>query len=172
MRLYLDMDGVLMDFAAQAANWGVKDVPVYVHKSKHLWTVAEIAHDAALRPVMEFQSFWTTMKPMADAKVLWRWCAPLNPSVLTATPANEERREMCASSKLYSIRTHFDSGFTVPRFIACLRSEKAALSHPGAILVDDNPGNCAEWNAAGGTAILHKDAMSTIRVLREIFGEP
>ena len=37
------------------------------------------------------------------------------------------------------------------------------------MLVDDTLGNCQEWEAAGGIAIHHKDAATTIKRLRALF---
>ena len=105
---------------------------------------------------------------MKDAQLLWDFCRSLDPHILTATPVNAHYRDRCAKDKLDSVHKHFDFRFPADRFHAVLRSEKKALAKPGAILVDDMPPNCEEWNAAGGTAILHKDALSTIKILREL----
>ncbi len=88
--------------------------------------------------------------------------------MLTATPASANYKHRCAADKLHTIHRHFDPTFPVEHFHAVLRSEKRSYAHPGAILVDDMLPNCDEWTAAGGTAILHTDAVTTIRKLREL----
>ena len=171
MQLFLDMDGVLMDFESHKTKWLKPwEKRQYHHLPKDQWTAEEKERDAELHKVMALDEFWTTMQPMRDAHLLWDWCRPLHPHVLTATPNGAHYRERCARDKMGSIHQFFDSVFPAEHFHAVLRSEKQQYA-AGNVLVDDMPSNCAEWNAAGGTAILHKDAFSTIRILREIFGE-
>ncbi len=169
MILYLDMDGVLMDFDRHKekyiAPWEKR---TYHHLPRAEWTAEEKERDAELHRIMALPDFWTTMEPMPDAYMLWGFCRPFHPHVLTATPNNAHYRERCAKDKLKRIHELFDSRFPVEDFHAVLRSEKKAHALPGHILVDDMAPNCDEWTANGGTAILHKDALSTIRILREI----
>ena len=167
---YLDMDGVLMDFDGHILKWGCNwKGATYHHKPESEWTPEQATNDKRYKTAMADHEFWATMRPMRDAKLLWDFCAPFKPHVLTATPAGAAYRDRCATDKLDSLRRHFDTGFPLARFHAVLRSEKKHLAKPGAVLVDDMLPNCEEWNAAGGTAILHKDALSTIKILREIF---
>ena len=169
MQLYLDMDGVLMDFDRKKikhmAPWEKR---AYHHLPRREWTAEETLRDAELHKVMALPDFWTTMEPMPDAYLLWNFCRPYHPHVLTATPANAHYRERCTKDKLRSIHHLFDSRFPVQDFHACLRHEKRAHAMPGHVLVDDMLPNCDEWTEAGGTAILHTDAVSTIRKLQEL----
>jgi hypothetical protein len=169
MKLYLDMDGVLMDFNGHKSRylppWEKRE---YHHLPRSEWTAEEAARDAELHTVMKRREFWTTMQPMPDAHVLWSYCRPLRPKVLTATPTGAVYAACCANDKLKSIFTHFDSTFPVEDFHAVLRSEKRNHAMPGHILVDDMHANCVEWTEAGGLAILHTDAISTIRKLKEL----
>ena len=170
MSLYLDLDGVLMDFDGHIRQWGCDwRGPVYHHKPESEWTEEQAANDKRYKEVMAEHSFWQTMPPMKDAMLLWDFCRAHDPHILTATPAGAKYRERCAWDKLTSVHKHFDPHFRSERFHAVLRSEKKHFAKPGAVLVDDMLPNCEEWNAAGGTAILHKDALSTIKILREIF---
>jgi hypothetical protein len=175
MRLYLDMDGVLMDYDQHILKW--LNPPwtgrTYHHLPHDQWTAEETANDQRYKDAMADPEFWATMPPMADAHLLWHWCKPYQPHILTATPANATYRDRCANDKFRSIWTHFDPVFPTSNFWAVLRSEKRlhAGSHENgdrAILVDDMVPNCQEWQEAGGIAILHTDAISTIRKLEEI----
>lgn len=175
--LYLDMDGVLMDFDGQRKRYmSPWESRHYHHLPKTEWTEEEKARDAELHKVMAMHDFWTTMRPMPDAYVLWTYCRPLLPHVLTATPNNITYRDRCATDKANSIRKHFDPVFPQERFHAVLRSDKSKFAYEGHpqgnvrnVLVDDHPANCAEWEAAGGTAIIHHDALTTIRKLQELY---
>lgn len=174
MRLFLDMDGVLMNFEGHVRKHGFWwEGPTYHHLPESEWTEAQATNDRKYKDLMATPDFWTTMEPMADAHMLWNYCRPLGAQVLTATPAKAAYRDRCANDKLRSIHQHFDPTFPSHDFHAVLRSEKRkfAGSHENgdrAILVDDMEPNCREWTEAGGIAILHRDAVSTIRILREI----
>lgn len=172
--IHLDMDGVLMDFNRQLRASGLfvwDEVPgnrVYHHLPRDQWQPAELDHDKHISALMGTDAFWRDMPAMADGKLLWKHCAAYLHCVLTARPNNEAAAERVSRHKTASIRNLFDRQFPMTRMNICLRSEKKLLAKPGHVLVDDLPGNCHEWEAAGGTAILHKDALSTIRILEEI----
>lgn len=171
MHLFLDMDGVLMDFNRAMREQGVVDNEThFIHKPRSEWTPSQVDLDRRVREVMEREDFWPNIPPMPDAHMLWNWCRPIGPRILTATPNVTDFRDRIADQKRQSIFKCFDPIFPAERIHVCLRAEKAQYA-PGNVLVDDMPSNCTEWNAAGGMAILHKDAFTTIRVLREIFGE-
>jgi hypothetical protein len=168
--LYLDMDGVLMDFESHIAKWGCRwHGDPYIHKPFEQWTPEQRSNDILYKHVMAKQDFWRTMQPMTDAYILWNYCRLHNPHVLTATPHSATYRDRCAADKARSIREFFDPVFPQEQFHAVLRKEKRNFAKPGAVLVDDLPHNCHEWTKAGGTAILHKDALTTIRILQEIY---
>lgn len=174
--LYLDMDGVLMDYEGAIVAHGVpryKDGTHWISRPRMEWPQEMIDADRAYVECMTRPNFWLDIKPMHDAAELWAFARPFNAIVLTATPPERPGdttissiRERIASDKRTSIREHFDATFPLDRIITCLRHEKANFARPGAFLVDDTPGNCAEWEALGGTAILHTDAASTILALK------
>lgn len=168
--IYLDMDGVLMDFESHISKWLAPPWAgrTYHYLPKSEWTEEEQANDLRYQNAMEDHTFWRTMPPMSDAHLLWNFCRPWGHHIMTATPSNATYRARCSADKLHSIHKHFDPVFPIQQFNAVLRSEKASFAKPGAILVDDMPANCKEWCEAGGTAILHTDALSTIRKLQEL----
>lgn len=176
MKVYLDMDGVLMDFDRALIDNGLfvwahrPGNRTYHHLPPDKWTEEEAEHDRDISKLMGTSEFWDGIKPMADAHMLWNYCRGLHPEVLTARPRNEEAAERVSAAKIRSIHAHFDPIFPVDYINICLRSEKAMFAG-GNILVDDLPGNCEDWTAAGGTAILHVDALTTIRKLSEIYHE-
>lgn len=170
MKLYLDMDGVLMDFEGHVRKHGFWwSGPTYHHLPESEWTEEQTTNDRKYKALMATPEFWKTMSPMADAHLLWSYCRPFHPHILTATPAGATYRARCRADKFNSVHVYFDPTFPVEDFHAVLRSEKQAHAMPGHVLVDDMAANCEEWTRAGGTAILHRDAVSTIRILREIF---
>lgn len=172
MQLYLDMDGVLMDFEGAIAAHGIvpyADGLLWLHRPRSEWPPEMVAADAAYVDVMNLPTFWPSIEPMSDAHVLWDFCKQFDPSILTAAPNKTDQRERITRQKRESIWRCFDPTMAADRIHVCLRSEKAALSHSNAVLVDDNPANCSEWIKEGGIAVLHRDAVSSIRILRELF---
>lgn len=171
MTLYLDMDGVLMDYEGGIAASGVVPYPhgkQYIHKPRSEWPQEMIDADAAYVACMARDDFWLGLKVLPDAKLLWGFAKRFHHHVLTALPNRmEDYSKRIADDKRLSLRQHF--GY-IPdyRIHTCLRHEKASYARPGAVLVDDTPANCEEWNKAGGTAVHHKDSISTIRVLNEL----
>lgn len=170
MDIYLDMDGVLTDYGKHILAWGCDwKGDLYHHLPPHQWTEEQATNDKKYRDAMADPKFWSTMPPMADAYVLWSFCRGFQgqPKVLTATPTNAHYRDRCATDKLATIHRYFDPTFPHESFHAVLRSEKKQYA-AGNLLVDDMRPNCEEWVSAGGTAILHTDAITTITKLREL----
>jgi len=152
-----------------------KDGAHWISRPRHEWPQEMIDADVAYVACMEKETFWSSIKPMHDAKLLWHFCRSYNPEILTAAPTDrpgETRfsliRDRIAQDKRDSIHRHFDIIFPAERIHVCLRHEKSKFAAPGHILVDDTPGNCHEWTEAGGTAVLHTDAITTIKKLREL----
>lgn len=172
MHLFLDMDGVLMDYESHTDKWLSPRWAgrVYHHLPFDQWTPEEVTNDRRYKDAMADLYFWRTMRPMADAGILWSFCRTMRPRILTATPHGATYAARCANDKLATIHQHFDPTFPVEDFHAVLRSEKAlfAADGPHCVLVDDMLPNCLEWAKAGGTPILHRDAISTIRKLEEL----
>lgn len=176
MRLFLDLDGVLLDFERAIAEHGIETYPEsrnYIHLPENQWPPEMVEADKAYKAVMERPDFWNTLRPMKDAHKLWCYCllhfSPF--SVLTAVPKDTKRQFDIGIQKRHSIWKHFSSTFPYDNIIVCKRSEKASYCRFGDILVDDTPANCREWEAAGGIAILHVSAENTIERLRTILQE-
>lgn len=171
MRVYLDMDGVLADFNAHMAWFGVEDNEThFIHKPREQWTPSQIDLDRRVRLVMERADFWPTIPVMPGAKLLWDFCCQhFEVYVLTATPNITETRERIARQKREWIRRELGP-MPDERIVVCLRSEKKKYAKADAILVDDMPSNCDEWMKAGGAALLFKDAHDTIKHLTKLLG--
>lgn len=181
MKLYIDMDGVLMNYEGAIREAGVVPYPegaIWISKPRNTWPPEMVAADKAYVECMLRPDFWSGIKPMLDARILWDFCISLQApmDVLSAAPTDRngetkfaEIKHLIAQDKRRSIWTYFDPHFPGDAIRICLRHEKASFAEPDAILIDDTPGNCEEWTARGGIAILHTDAITTIRKLKEIF---
>ncbi|HYZ22672.1 MAG TPA: hypothetical protein VE690_10995 [Rhodopila sp.] len=129
MKLFLDLDGVLADFDAgvQAVTGRRPEEPPI----KTMW--AALARAPA---------FFETLRFMTDAEVLWAFCKPHHPTILTGLPrgtwAPEQKKRWVANML----------GAHVP-IITCMTHEKPRWSGPGHVLVDDRPDDPAGLGEEG-----------------------
>jgi hypothetical protein len=148
MKLYLDLDGVLADF-----DRGVEAVtgrrPEEMPR-REMWRALARAPD-----------FYGTLELMHDAEVLWEFCRPHEPTILTGLPlgdwAPEQKRRWVASML----------GPDVP-IIACMARDKHRYSGAGHVLVDDRASTREAWERAGGVFIHHVSAERSIAELQKL----
>jgi hypothetical protein len=148
MKLFLDLDGVLADF-----DRGVEAVTGKRPDQQH---IRQMWKALAREP-----DFYGTLDMMHNAQVLWEFCKPYHPTILTGLPlgdwAPEQKRRWVAAML----------GADVP-VITCMTREKHRFSGPGHVLVDDRAGTRVPWEAAGGTFILHTQAARSIAELKRL----
>lgn len=169
--LYLDMDGVLADFDTAATARGVINVESYIHLEKEHWSDDQIEHDKQLRVCMNDDDFWASIPPFKNVVQFYDAILRLSPykvKILTALPKNHARAQPVAVIKKVwlwkNLHVHPHD------VITCLRSEKKKYADATSLLIDDNSGNCAEFIAAGGKAILHTKMFNTIQEVRKLYG--
>ncbi|HET8726798.1 MAG TPA: hypothetical protein VFO41_04720 [Alphaproteobacteria bacterium] len=146
MKLFLDLDGVLADF-----DRGVEAVtgkrPDQL-RTKEMW-----------RALSQEPDFFGSLEMMTDAQVLWEFCEPHRPTILTGLPhgswAPEQKRRWVANM----LGAHI-------RVITCMSREKHRHAGPGHVLVDDRESAREPWERGGGTFILHTSAANSIAALK------
>ena len=147
-RLFVDLDGVLADF-----DRGVKLV---TGKRPE-----ELSVKAMWRALSKASDFYGTLEFMHDAQILWDYCKPYDPTILTGLPlgswAPDQKRRWVARML----------GPDVP-IITCMSRDKPKYSGPGHVLIDDRVGIKEGWERAGGTFILHTRAERSIAALERL----
>jgi 5'(3')-deoxyribonucleotidase len=151
--LYLDMDGVLADFNVaaqeilQASNAEMQQAEATGRWSDHEW-----------RKLVEQQNFYLNLPkmPLADEMVdlalRFRDNLDYDVKILTAIPSGNDMPE-AFHDKIDWINRHYGTyGFRV-HFGPYSHDKSRHCQSSDDILVDDRASNCAEWQAAGGTAI-------------------
>jgi len=158
--LFVDLDGVLVDFVALAQQW----VPQWQDDSvpnrnkkldRELW--GRVSGRAK-----RGEPFWGSMNPMNDAHELWTYISKYNPQILSAKGVvgnpDPEKREWVKK-------------FLGPNVVVNLVTkamDKAQFAAPGRILIDDKMKAIQPWRDAGGIGILHTTAASTIKQLKDL----
>jgi hypothetical protein len=98
---------------------------------------------------------------MHDAQVLWEFCEPYKPTILTGLPmgdwAPDQKRRWVAAML----------GAHVP-VVTCMTRDKHRYAGPGHVLVDDRAGTREAWEKAGGIFILHTQAVRSIDELKRL----
>lgn len=155
-RLYVDLDGVLVDFDKQMERIGYSRTVVETDKKAK----ARFWHDVG-RMAHRGYTFWEDMDPMVDAFELWDYIKHREPEILSATGhvGNAvKEKHVWVKRHLGEVTTHLVSK----------SPDKAKFAMPHHILIDDRAKSIDPWVAAGGIGILHISAADTIRQLKEL----
>lgn len=154
--LFVDLDGVLVDFDKQMEDIGFPRQRMEADKKakREFWaTVGAMAKRG--------EPFWGTMDPMPDAFQLWNYIKKYNPQILSATGhvgnGVPEKRQWVAKY-LGNPETH----------LVRKSEDKAKFAAPTHILIDDRKKSIEPFVAAGGIGILHTSAADTISQLQRL----
>ena len=151
-KIFLDVDGVLADFRGQCERYNC------IEGTKVDWNVI---HSAGPK-------FWEEIDWTAEGKQVLDYLKKLTTEleielyILTAVRAQDGKvGRMNWLRKNVGLDKHH-------LLIVNGGKEKTYYAEPDALLIDDYEKNIHEWQAAGGTAIHHKNAEDTLRQLREM----
>lgn len=161
--LFLDLDGVIVDFDAGVIAAGVEPAP---------FSAPSRSRSAMWQALARVPAFFSRLPWMEGGAELWRLAEPYQPTIVTGLPLGEwaapQKRVWCARE----LGAHV-------RVITCMAREKAHFAGEvvggvlgsnldGAVLVDDNADARVPWEAAGGRFIHHTDIARTLRELRAV----
>ena len=148
-KIYVDMDGVLADFEKRYVKlYG----SLTDRDRKHLFR-------------SNFDDFiasgqFATLDLMPDALTLIHSLNTLNiPKEILSSTAYEETYDAIAKQKEVWLKDHHIDW--KPNFVPGKR-HKYKFATPDSIIIDDTYSVIEDWRKAGGIAIWHKDALSTI----------
>ncbi len=161
--IFSDMDGVLVNFDAgcrKAMGFSPND-----SKHSHM-TQAELA--PIFKEHCNTVDFWANLPPMPDFQQYWGYIKYWSPGIITAYPSwDKKSADIAKKGKMAWNRKHT----MVPesRFHCVARKDKKMYAINNGvpnILIDDHEKNIIEWEAKGGTGILHTSAVATITRLK------
>ena len=157
MKIYVDMDGVLADFQKKWIElYGLDPETTHKHKKEGKERFKDFVYNR------EF----AVLDMMRDAPNLIEYLKEKwshVPIEILSSTANEKYYETISQQKTMWLHTHnilWKENY-VPG-----KSHKYTYAEPGFVLIDDDRQNIEDWNKAGGIGILHKDAMTTIALLK------
>ncbi len=154
-QLFVDLDGVLVDFDAGVRRATGKD-PAELHP-KSMWPV-----------LAKTPGFYDALEWTPDGRKLWNAVKPFGPAILTGLPlgkwAERQKRSWCLR----------ELGQNVPVVTGLARhkAELAAewlevngLADKVPVLIDDRLKIREDWESAGGRFILHLNTESSLEAL-------
>ena len=161
--IYLDMDGVLADF-----NRGVKELCGMEALPQGKFRNPEY-DNRMWEKIRDTDHFYNRLYLLPGAKEMFDAIYSKYKSrceILTGVPKPERGIITAGADKKEWTRRELSPDVKVN---IVLRREKIQYCKgPESILIDDYAKNTKEWQAAGGTAILHTDAESTLKQLKEL----
>jgi len=158
--IFVDMDGVLVDF-----NAGAMSVFGHDELRKRQASKSETDKIMALG-----EKFWRDLPPMPGFDTLWNWVDKHDAHILSARAAWEAPGQSYSyAGKMKWIKQHLN--ISISRVHIVRRSEKqifATAHNTRNILIDDLTKNIREWEAHRGIGIHHKTVPDTIQQLRKL----
>lgn len=152
--IYLDMDGVLVDFEAKALELAGSDWAVELDKPG--WGL-----------LANYPNLYEIMGPMSDAVMLYEGCVEVagdrsQVQILTALSHRASAQfPDAAKHKVAWARKYIHPNIRV-QFGPLAVHKQLHVTHKHDVLIDDMVLNIEQWNAAGGNGILHNDAVASL----------
>lgn len=157
-QIFVDMDGVLVDFVSTAmqVNGGQYDAASWPAKEWSIAKVLGITEEAFWKAIDEWgRDFWEHLAEHSWAGGLLEACSTISASV--AILSSPSRSPDCHAGK----KAWMDRHCPDYKLILCDSSQKHLLARPGRLLIDDNDDNVRRWREAGGKAILFPQPWNT-----------
>ena len=159
-RIFIDMDGVLADF-----NTGVETLTgtpfpnTEVGRNDYDERKEELTNKRLFRHLPPMNDMWDLLAYVRHTLLPWE--------ILTA--AGVINRELVVFDKNEWIKEHVSP--TVVVTCTMNGSQKGMFAYKGSVLIDDRLKNIEAWESNGGIGILHIDADTTIKALKELRNE-
>ena len=159
-KIYSDMAGVLADF-----DRGIVEL---CHLQPRNQEIADRAADEKMwEAVRNVERFYDRLELMQGAEELFRALDEKYPGcceILTGIPKPRHGILTAGEDKTSWVRRLLSKD--VPVHIVYKEEKKNYCTGKDCILIDDYSRNIKEWEASGGTGILHRSAEETLRTLK------
>jgi phosphoglycolate phosphatase-like HAD superfamily hydrolase len=152
-KIYIDMDGVLVDFD----KW----------KNKHAEKYPKILTDKSefWRQASKVDHLYLHLDPMPEAKTLLEYLHSLDIplAILTGIPQRNSVPDAERDKRVWNRKFAGNLEFNIGPYA----SQKQRFSGEGLVLIDDKAKNITEWKQRGGIGILYTDFESCKAQLKE-----
>lgn len=155
--VYVDMDGVLVDFISIAERMDSFDT--IDDPDGQFWSDVE-----TLGP-----SWWSDLPWCENGLRLWNSILRIKCNIRILSAAPELGYYQGCSGKRYWLSHNLDS-IHANQAIITHRKNKVDYTNPNSILIDDWSKNVNEWRVAGGSAIHHENNEDTMYQLGVMLG--
>ena len=151
-KIYLDIDGVLVDF-----DGGFKKLTgQYPNDFERKYGTEEFWRQIPT----DTTKFWKELEWMPDGKQLFQYTEKYKPTLLSAPSKAQTSKQ--------GKREWRDINIPGVKLILKGAKFKHEYAKPNHILIDDRADNIERWISAGGIGIEHFDAVSTIKKLKQL----
>ena len=154
-RIYLDMDGVLVNFEKQLED----TIKMPISK----WT--KLGRKERWDPIIANKKFWSDGPWLNEGKKLFNFVKKYQPHILSAYVEHAHDPNCIPGKRKWAMR---NTGIPMNRINLVMRSQKQTYASPASILIDDYEKNTKEFTARGGTGITFKSANQTIAELKKL----
>ena len=151
--VFVDLDGVIFDFRKLAVKLVGHEFPEGSH---YIWPA-----------IQKVPRFFQDLELLPDAMELWEAMKPYNPQILTAIP-RRDTMPFAEEDKRIAVAKHLGKDVVVK--IGPHARDKQNHCTPGAILIDDNVINIAQWGLKGGIGIFHVNTKRTLEAFAKLYG--
>lgn len=157
-QLFVDLDGVLVDFDAGVRRATGKD-PSELHP-RNMWPA-----------IARTKGFYDRLDWMPDGRDLWLAVKKYSPAILTGLPmgkwAEPQKRSWC--ERELGADVHVITGMSRQKADLAVRwLEENDMDEKTPVLIDDRLKMKESWEAVGGKFILHLNAAGSIAKLKDL----
>jgi 5'-nucleotidase len=154
MVIYLDMDGVLVDFdSAFKQLFGMSPKEGF----------SKIGDEKVYQKMNDTSHFWKHMNWKEGGKLLWEFFKDKDVKILTSPAKTVEE---CQQDKIDWCKSHLGDNVEV-----IFSHSKGDYANENSILIDDMKDNIDSFNSNNGHGILHKSAQDSIEQYQKIVGK-
>lgn len=151
-RIFLDLDGVLADWASDAIRAHGRDPhDVFGGWEPGVYDLADalgVSSTEMWKPVNEAGAdFWANLRPYPWCHALMDMCVSIAPTTILTSPSKDPS---AASGKTRWLQAQFGNDFRS----YLIGPDKVSCARPGAVLIDDADKNCEVFLSAGGNAVV------------------
>lgn len=150
--IYLDMDGVLVNFIDEVNK--ILGINMPKNKGPMKWNWFE-DYGFTLKDVEKIctEEFWAGLDWMPDGAIIFNSVQTLElPIRLITVATGNWHRALCG--KIKWLDSHIRRDYYNDIILLHQFQKKSNFASPTSLLIDDNDDNVEEWNEAGGEAIL------------------